>query len=84
MTDDEISDECEICDHLIKVCGVFGEEKTCKEAIEEMKKGNISVGDLMDTIEKHFDKEQFKKEWDRLIDEKNVVQQNGNERRDTE
>ena len=70
MNNDDVSDECEICDHLLKVCGVFDKETTCKDAIEEMKKGNISVGDLMDTIEKTFDKDQFKKEWDRLIDAK--------------
>ena len=69
MSNDE-SDECEICDHLIKVCGVFGKETTCKDAIAEMKKGNISIKDMMDTIEGNFNKEAFKREWDRLVDEK--------------
>jgi len=64
------SDECEICDHLIKVCGVFGKETTCRDAIAEMKKGNIKIEELMDTIEGNFDKEAFKREWDRLVDEK--------------
>ena len=65
-----MDDECEICDHLIEVCEVFGKGKTCKDALEEMEKGNISIENLMDTIEKNFNKEQFKKEWDRLVDEK--------------
>ena len=68
MTDEGI--ECEICDHLIEVCEVFGKGKTCKDAIQEMKQGNITIEDLMNTIDKNFDKEQFKKEWDHLIDEK--------------
>lgn len=65
-----MNDECEICDHLIRVCGVFGKEKTCEDAIKELEQGHISIEELMNTIEKTFDKEQFKKEWDRLIDEK--------------
>jgi hypothetical protein len=71
MTDENIENaECEICDHLIDVCEVFGKGKTCKDAIEDMKKGNISVEELMDIVDKNFDKEAFKREWDRLVDEK--------------
>ncbi len=70
MSEEEKDAGCEICDHLIKVCGVFGKEKTCKDAIEEMKKGNITIEDLMETIDKSFDKDAFKREWDRLVDEK--------------
>ena len=70
MSMNDVSDECEICDHLIKVCGVFGKEITCRDAIAEMKKGNITIKDLMDTIEGNFDREAFKREWDRLVDEK--------------
>ena len=67
---ENVSDECEICDHLVEVCEVFGKGKTCKEAIDEMKQGNITIGDLMDTIDKSFDKDAFKQAWDRLVDEK--------------
>lgn len=63
-------ENCEICEHIIHVCKNLGKENVCKTAIDDLEQNKITIKDLMDTIEGNFDKELFKKEWDRLVDEK--------------
>jgi len=65
----DIMEDCEICDHVVKVCTNLGKGEICKQAIEDLEQKKITIEELTDLIDKNFDKNDFKKEWDRLIDE---------------